>query len=189
MNERRQYHHGDLRRTVLDSAIEVIVERGPGAVSLRDLATRAGVSHAAPAHHFGDKAGLLTAIAVEGYDLLAAGLAEVFDGAGSPDLAELGVHYVRFALTHPAHYEVMFRPDLLRVDDPSLVAGRNAVADALRAGVDGLPDGADSDMARIAAWSAAHGFVSLWRNGGLAAMAGDRDPDEVFRRVAATMFR
>jgi AcrR family transcriptional regulator len=186
MTERRPYHHGDLRRTVLDSAIEVIVERGPGAVSLRGLASRAGVSHAAPAHHFGDKAGLLTAIAVEGNELLAASLA----GAGRQDLVELGVHYVRFALAHPAHYEVMYRPDLLRTDDPVLLASQEKVAEVLSSGVAMLPTGqTDPVTVRIAAWSAAHGFATLWRTGSLTALAGDRAPDEVFRAVAATMFR
>ena len=58
---KRPYHHGDLRRALLDAAVEVIEESGPTALSLRDLARRADVSHAAPQHHFGDKAGLLTA--------------------------------------------------------------------------------------------------------------------------------
>src|SRR5918994_1639788 len=66
----RPYHHGDLRRTLLAAAVDAIAESGPTALSLRDLARRAGVSHAAPAHHFGDKAGLLTALAAEGYELL-----------------------------------------------------------------------------------------------------------------------
>ncbi len=71
MTTDRPYHHGDLRQAVLDAAVAAITEAGPAAVSLRELARRAGVSHAAPAHHFGDKAGLLTALAAEGYDLLA----------------------------------------------------------------------------------------------------------------------
>ena len=71
MSQRATYHHGDLRRVLLDTAVELITERGTDAVSLRELARRAGVSHAAPAHHFTDKAGLFTALAVEGYGMLA----------------------------------------------------------------------------------------------------------------------
>src|SRR6266536_5182875 len=71
---KRAYHHGDLRRALLVAAVEVIEESGPAALSLRDLARRAGVSHAAPQHHFGDKAGLLTAVAAEGYRRLATAL-------------------------------------------------------------------------------------------------------------------
>ncbi|MGQ4421455.1 TetR/AcrR family transcriptional regulator, partial [Streptomyces violaceoruber] len=65
----RAYHHGDLRRSVLSAALEVIRSDGVAAISLRDLARRAEVSHAAPAHHFKDKAGLLTAIATEGFEV------------------------------------------------------------------------------------------------------------------------
>src|SRR6187549_1461323 len=71
----RPYHHGNLRRELVDAALEELAEHGPQDLSLRALARRAGVSHAAPTHHFGDKAGLLTAIAVEGYELLAESLA------------------------------------------------------------------------------------------------------------------
>ena len=65
------YHHGNLRRAIIDAALEAITESGPVGWSLRELARRAGVSHAAPAHHFGDKAGLLTAVAAEGFGIFA----------------------------------------------------------------------------------------------------------------------
>src|SRR2546423_2801057 len=104
------YHHGDLRRTLLAAAVEAIAEHGPAAISLRDLARRADVSHAAPAHHFGDKAGLLTAIAAEGYLLLAAALHDAAARTGS--FLEVGVAYVGFAVDQPAHFAVMYRPDL-----------------------------------------------------------------------------
>ena len=115
------YHHGDLRRAVLTAAVEAIDESGPAGISLRDLARRAGVSHAAPAHHFGDKAGLLTALAVEGYDMLADAVIAAHRRTG--DLVETGVAYVRFAVDHRAHFEVMFRPDLYRADDPEVRGG------------------------------------------------------------------
>ena len=75
----RPYHHGDLRRALLAAALDVIATDGPAALSLRDLARRAGVSHAAPAHHFRDRTGLLTAVAVEGYGMLADALARPAD--------------------------------------------------------------------------------------------------------------
>lgn len=183
------YHHGDLRRAVLDAALEVIAASGPSAISLRDLARRAGVSHAAPAHHFRDKAGLLTAIAVEGNEMLAESLAEAIseDRAG---LLDLGVRYVRFALDHPAHFEVMYRPDLYHRDAPELVAARERTGKMLRGTVRAVSEeqGKDASQAQLAAWSVAHGFATLVRGGNLDRVVGDRDPAEVFRSLADVMF-
>jgi len=176
------YHHGDLRRALLDAAAEAIAEDGPAALSLRDLARRAGVSHAAPTHHFGDKKGLLTALAAEGFDRLAADLLATRAATGS--FLELGVAYVRFATAHRAHFEVMWRPDLYHADDPALVAARGRSGDALYAGVADLPDGAgaaDTREAGLAAWSLAHGFATLWLSDALPDMP--EIPDEMARAV------
>jgi AcrR family transcriptional regulator len=176
------YHHGDLRRALLAAAAEAIAEEGPAALSLRDLARRAGVSHAAPAHHFGDKRGLLTALAAEGFDRLSAALRETRAATGS--FLELGVTYVRFATTHRAHFEVMWRPDLYRADDPALLAARDRSSAALYSGVADLPDGqAGGDVREtgLAAWSLAHGFATLWLSGALPDMP--ELPDEAARAV------
>ncbi|MFF3454792.1 TetR/AcrR family transcriptional regulator [Streptomyces sp. NPDC002730] len=179
----RTYHHGDLRRAVLTAALDVIRTEGPSALSLRDLARRAGVSHAAPAHHFKDRSGLLTAIATEGYDLLAASLAD------APDLRERGVHYVRFAVEHPAHFQVMFQPDLYRPDDPELLAAKARATEELRAGVADRTPAEDAGLMGIAAWSIAHGFATLLLSHNLDRPVGDRDPEEVFRALTGVTFR
>ncbi|WP_338495691.1 TetR/AcrR family transcriptional regulator [Streptomyces sp. SJL17-4] len=179
---RNTYHHGDLRQSVLDAALDVITAEGPGALSLRDLARRAGVSHAAPAHHFKDRTGLLTAIATEGYDLLAVAL------AGTPELRERGVGYVRFATAHPAHFQVMFQPELLRADDPDLLAAKERASAELRAGVAGLTDVPDARAAGIAAWSLAHGFATLLLTHNVTGAVGDRDPEEYFRELTGLLF-
>lgn len=189
----RSYHHGDLRRAILDAAIEVITADGPSAVSLRDLARRAGVSHAAPAHHFTDKAGLLAAIAIEGYDLLATALEEAVGPGPVPTdgLREQGVRYVRFAVDHPAHFAVMFSPDLYRDDLPELVAARARTNALLRGAVAAVPGSrrrADADLAGLAAWSLAHGFATLYNGGNLTRAVGAHDPSEAFRAVAAVLF-
>ncbi|WP_406096186.1 TetR/AcrR family transcriptional regulator [Streptomyces sp. NBC_01013] len=185
MSSDRTYHHGDLRRAVLAAALDVIRTEGPTALSLRDLARRAGVSHAAPAHHFKDRTGLLTAIAAEGYALFADALAD------APDLRERGVRYVRFAAEHPAHFQVMFQPDLYRDDDPGLLAAKERASAELRAGVTGLPAagrGDDARLAGVAAWSLAHGFATLLLSGNLSGAVGERDPEEVFRGLASLLF-
>lgn len=183
MTAARTYHHGDLRRAVIAAALEVVRSDGVAAVSLRDLARRAEVSHAAPAHHFGDKAGLLTAIATEGFELLAGALTAV-PSDGAHRLREMGVRYVEFALGHPAHFEVMFRPQLLRAGDPELTAARERASGALRSGVDDLPDarhGQDTGRAGLAAWSLAHGFAALQVSGSLP--VPDDDPAATFRTL------
>ena len=184
----RPYHHGNLREAVLAAAINAINEVGPASVSLRDLARRAGVSHAAPAHHFGDKAGLLTALAAEGYDLLADALAAAQQR--TQDFLEVGVAYVRFALEHRSHFAVMFRPDLYHPDDPAVRAARERASDALSTGIGSIPSGRagpDARLAGVAAWSLVHGFATLWLNGALPPELGD-DPEALARAVAAVLF-
>ncbi|WP_116711200.1 TetR/AcrR family transcriptional regulator [Actinomycetospora cinnamomea] len=181
----RPYHHGDLRRAVLDAAIDVIAEAGPAAISLRDLARRAGVSHAAPAHHFGDKAGLLTAIAAEGQELLADRLHEAHRRSGG-DFLEVGVAYVRFAVEHRAHFEIMYRPELHRPDDPAVIAGRTRAGAVLYRGASERGPGRSADEVRtagLAAWSLVHGFATLWIHGALPEGLGD-DPEAAARTVA-----
>jgi AcrR family transcriptional regulator len=174
----RPYHHGDLRPALLRAAVETIGQTGPAAMSLREVARRAGVSHAAAAYHFGDKAGLLTAVAAQGYRMLTKELRDARDS--DRGFLEVGVAYVRFAVTHRAHFEVMYRPELYRPDDP-------AVRDA-RAGAAVLLYGTASPdtgqlAAGAAAWSLVHGLATLWLNGNLPAQLGD-DPEQITRLVA-----
>ncbi|MFE9923422.1 TetR/AcrR family transcriptional regulator [Streptomyces sp. NPDC005774] len=180
MTTERAYHHGDLRRAVLTAALDVIATEGPAALSLRDLARRAGVSHAAPAHHFKDRAGLLTAIAAEGYGLLSTALGE------AKDLRELGVRYVHFATAHPAHFQIMFRPELLRPDDPELLAARERTRSRLRTAVEGY--GNDPVISFMAAWSMAHGFATLLLSHNLDGPLDGRDPEEIFRSLTGELF-
>ena len=186
MTADRPYHHGNLRRELLDAAVGAIVENGPVALSLRDLASRAGVSHSAPAHHFGDKAGLLTAVAAEGYALLADALEE---GASDGDFLEAGLAYVRFATAHPAHFQVMFQPHLFRGDDPDLLAARrraDAVLYGTAATVPGAVTGGREREVAIAGWCLVHGLATLWQAGYLRPL-GD-DPIDVARAVAGSAF-
>lgn len=165
------YHHGDLRRTLLDTALAAVAEHGPIAVSLRDVARRAGVSHAAPTHHFGDKTGLLTALATEGWTLLADALAAT--SASDPGFAELGVTYVVFATSHPAHFAVMRAPGLVRDDDPAFAAAQQRASAELDAGA-ARHGGATADDATtaMAGWALVHGLSALILEGAI-----DPEPD------------
>jgi AcrR family transcriptional regulator len=178
------YHHGNLRREILDAAIDEIAERGAVALSMRELARRAGVSHAAPAHHFGDKAGLLTAIAIEGFALMAEAMRAAYD---TGTFLDVGVTYVRFSVEHPAHFEVMYRPDLYHRDDPAVVEARDTAGRWLYGPAgDEHPDD-DALEIGIAAWSFVHGFASLWTTGNLQHRLGD-DPIAAVRKVAPALF-
>src|SRR5579859_2971037 len=168
------YHHGDLPAALLAAVEEAVADCGVSGVSLRDVARRAGVSHGAPAHHFGSKSGLLTAFATEGFRELAQTVrAELAakDAAGSAaEVAAMGQGYVRFAVSHPAHFEVMFRQDALIGTDRELTAARQQVYELLteaveRARANGHLAGHDPDLVVMSAWSLAHGLAALLISG------------------------
>jgi AcrR family transcriptional regulator len=156
------YHHGDLRDAVLRRAIAVIATEGPHHFSLRSLAADLGVSHTAPRHHFGDRQGVLNAIAAEGFSALAEALDAASRDGGT--FLDQGVAYVTFAVEHPAHFQVMFTPTLLDESDEALATARDATFAQLRAGVDSMDDGAhveDAGAAVVAAWALVHGIATL----------------------------
>ncbi|MEU1388007.1 MULTISPECIES: TetR/AcrR family transcriptional regulator [unclassified Nonomuraea] len=172
------YHHGNLRRVIIDAALQAIGESGPAGWSLRELARRAGVSHAAPAYHFGDKQGLLTAVAAEGFTMFA----DALENAAS-DVWEVGVAYLRFGLDHRPYFEVMFRPELYRVDDPGVRSAQRRAADVLNTSARSLSPSPEHDRTTtIAAWSLAHGFTTLWLSGALPESA-DGDPEALARSM------
>lgn len=185
----KSYHHGSLRPALLAAAAELVAEVGPGAVSMREVARRAGVSHAASAHHFGDKRGLFTALAAEGFELLAERLDAV--ATRTADFVEVGVAYVHFALEHRAHFEVMFRRELQHPDDPALRAAQQRAQQTLYGNVglvgDTRVDTEQLQITGIAAWSIVHGFATLWLDGALPDELGD-DVDQVARSVAGRLF-
>jgi AcrR family transcriptional regulator len=180
---RGSYHHGDLKSAILQQAAQMVAERGADAISLRELARVAGVSHAAPAHHFTDRKGLFTALATEGFQLLA----EALKGARG-DFANAALAYVRFATQHPGHYAVMFDRSLHDADDSALTAAEGAAADELNRGVATLADPRarnDPKSAALAAWSLVHGFSTLWLNG---AVEPGTDPVAATERIARMLF-
>ena len=175
----RPYHHGDLRPALLKAAVETIEEVGPAAMSMREVARRAGVTHPAATYHFGDKEGLLTAVAVEGYRLLGEYLRTTYESTRS--FLEVGVAYVRFAVTHRAYFEVMYRPEHLARNDEALVKAKSTTAHLLYRSA--KPDTRQL-AGGVAAWAIVHGIATLWLNGNLPAQLGD-DPEEITRMVAA----
>lgn len=169
-----RYHHGDLPAALLQAVGELVEEGGPGAVSLRAVARRAGVSHAAPAHHFGDRGGLLAAYAAQGFtafhDRMAAAARGVDADATACDVvAAIGDEYIEFGMAHPGWYSVMFRPELVDHEDERFTRAGDAAYGVLlaahRACLD--PEATDEDVVSIAthSWATVHGFVSLHNDG------------------------
>jgi AcrR family transcriptional regulator len=180
------YHHGDLRAAILTEAARLVSERGAEGVSLRELARNAGVSHAAPAHHFTDRRGLFTALAAEGYRILAAALTDV-----RPRFVDAALAYVQFAIDHPGHYAVMFNTSLLDNADPDLMAARSASGAELSRGVGTLVDPhakTDPAGAELAAWSLVHGFSMLWLNNAVAAEMAAAGAMPTVERIAMMLF-
>lgn len=163
----RPYHHGQLERAAIDGAVEEVETVGVAAVSMRRIARRAGVSHAALAYQFGDKAGIFTAVATEGFRIQAEMIGAVATGPGG--FLRGGQAYIEFALTHRGHFEVMFRPYLYRGDDPELMHAKTAAFEILhgtaRASLTSHRPGpvADDDVRglALAGWSLSHGFATL----------------------------
>jgi len=180
---RDTYHHGDLKAVILAKAATLVAERGADGISLRELAREAGVSHAAPAHHFSDRRGLFTALAAQGWRLLADAL-----DAARPDFIAAALAYVRFALAHPGHYAVMFDRSLVNPDNAELKAAQDAAGAELAAGVGTLKDPrakADPQSAALAAWSLVHGFAMLRLN---EAIDTDDDPMAAVEKIALMLF-
>jgi AcrR family transcriptional regulator len=168
-----RHHHGALRRALLDAVAEIVRDAGPDAVSLRECARRAGVSHSAAAPHFGDKRGLLTAFVTEGEARLAATMrAEVAALPAGADaaarLAATGRGYIGFARANPAHFRLMFRTDLIDHSDPIWRAAADEGFAVLEQAMAEAAPGLDKRgwRARLAlAWSAVHGFSTLRAEG------------------------
>ena len=189
----RTYHHGDLKPALLDAVEQLVRERGVGQVSLRAVARRVGVTHAASSHHFANKAGLLTAFATQGYMQLAQEVVAAIDEAhpadGPATLDAVGRGYVRFALANPGRFEVMFRLDVLNANDPDFVAASEGAYSLLvntiaRCQSEGFLGSTDPEVAAVAAWSMVHGLAALWISGRLGERIRETDPHRLAEKVS-----
>ena len=169
------YHHGDLPNALRAAATELIAEKGLGGFSLREGARRAGVSHTAPAHHFGDTAGLLTSLALEGFAHLEAQMRAAAESESEPyaKLSAIGRAYVETGTSNPSYCTILFREDLVRIDDPNSMAAAQDCMGVLKetlvlvaeeiqeqAGVE--ISSSQLDTAAKLCWTSMHGLVVLW---------------------------
>jgi len=149
------YHHGDLPAALLRAAGRTLENRGISALSLREAARRAGVSHNAPYRHFPDREALLAALAAEGFAMLGEQL------RGKPG-REMGAAYVRFALEQPQRFRLMFGGQLPLAKYPQLSTAAKAAYESLVGAFKDLPR---SELAAAAAWSLVHGLSNLLLDG------------------------
>lgn len=195
---RESYHHGALREALIAATEALIAERGVHGFSLREVARRSGVSPAAPAHHFGDAAGLLAAVAKLAFDQLTEAL-ESGNARGGDDpldrLCEQGAGYVGFAMTWPGRFALMFRTDLYAKDE-ALAAASQAAYMVLENGIRdlyGVPRGATLNAAQQqalrATWSTVHGFAHLMLAGHFDRQLPGDDRAALARRAIVPMLR
>lgn len=167
---RQSYHHGDLRNALIEAGIAILAEGGSEALTLRAAAARAGVSHAAPAHHFGSLHGLLTAIATVGFERFHAAIESAMAQAGTSPLERLraaGLAYVEFATAHPAIIALMFSGPRLDWSNAALCTAADRAYAQLTEIVAPAAErlGADGEAGRrelaLMVWSSVHGYAHL----------------------------
>ena len=176
---RRPYHHGDLRAGMLTAAETVLDRDGVDGLTLRAAAREAGVSHAAPVHHFGDLSGLLSALAASGFTRFRAHLSAAAEAAGTDTAARftaLGGAYIGFAGAHPGLFQLMFRSERLDWSVPELVQAAEAAFALLttlegESHTDGPALPFDDLVLALSRWSLAHGAAMLSVSGRLDALA------------------
>jgi AcrR family transcriptional regulator len=177
---RRPYHHGDLRRALLDEALVTIRAEGVGALTLRGIGARVGVSRTALYRHFADKHALLTAVATEGFRTLRQELVTAWEegGRGREAFQAMGVAYVRFAVANPSHYCVMFGgfvdpephdPELATEADGAFQTLADALAVLQR---DTFVRGDDTALMAKFVWAVVHGVAMLGIDGQLGEPGG-----------------
>lgn len=190
VTRKNAYHHGDLRRALIDAALTILAEPGgAAALTLREVARRAGVTHAAPYRHFASKDQLLSEVAEEGFRQLLEAMEKRAARARNPRGRHraVGIAYVEFAATHAAHYRVMFGAQLDRGHE-GLAAAASAAFDVLvQAIVDGqkagqLRQGAAMELA-LTSWSAVHGLAMMIIDGRLTPTGLDEKSPEALART------
>jgi AcrR family transcriptional regulator len=194
---RDAYHHGALREALIEASESLLAERGIEGFSLREVARRSGVSPAAPAHHFGDMAGLLAEVARHAFEGLTAAL-EAGNRRGGDDpvarLREQGLGYVGFALKHPGRFGLMFRSGL-RKDEPLVQSAHEAylkLEDGVRALLDvhiGQPLDEGQGQSLLAVWSTVHGFAHLLLAGQFDAALPPGGREALLRQTLAPMLQ
>jgi AcrR family transcriptional regulator len=161
----KRYHHGELRQALLDAVDELVRTKGATAVTLRECARLAGVSHAAPLHHFKDHQALLSAYVAQQWIRVAERMRSRRSEADGPfeELTAVGMAYIESGMLTPGLFELLLRPDLCPPrGSEAFEMGAKPAYDELIGAVKRCTGGSEQDGALAElAWSAVHGFVEL----------------------------
>lgn len=168
----KPYHHGDLRRAILDAAERRLTVEGFKSVTIRASARDAGVSPAAPIHHFGSLKGLLSALAARGFERLVARLDTDLAARDDGGTTVLVGAYVAFAVSAPKMFDLMWREDVLNPEDGDLSKARRVALERLQTNVQPRNGSADGRIGAIRTWSLAHGLATLLLHGRLVKALG-----------------
>ena len=170
MTTERSYHHGDLKNALIKAGIEILAKQGVHALSLRQVALKAGVSHAAPYAHFADKQALIAAISTAGYQKVEERVERVLREYGNDPmqlLVRTGWEYVQFAATEPEHFKITFSGVVEKEKDyPALVKAAQKSFGLLTQVVEqcqvaGVLRSGPADLMAVSVWGAIHGFITL----------------------------
>jgi AcrR family transcriptional regulator len=189
---RKPYHHGDLRSALIAAGRELLAENGPKGFTLRECARRAGVSHAAPAHHFPTAGDLLAEIAATGFDDLTASMRRFAEQVPPDDaaghLVALGRGYVAFALANRAVFQLMFRREAFSFENEQFATASHTAFDCLARAVDALlPHAGPAERGLLfdRSWSVVHGYATLVIEGQICKDLSD--PAAIDARLAAML--
>lgn len=193
---RQSYHHGNLRETLVQAGLEVLENAGAAALSLRAIATAAGVSRSAPYAHFKDRGALLSAVANVGFSRMAGAMASAASRGTTPKdrFVSIGCAYVGFAIDNPNMFKLMFSAELGSRVDQAAVEGsesytflRESLADLMEA----VQQPFEDIIVEASAWSMVHGLSLLLIEGRLQVPRADRDKfiHEVTGRLAEMLQR
>ncbi|WP_373490434.1 TetR/AcrR family transcriptional regulator [Parasphingorhabdus sp.] len=163
------FHHGNLRAALLQAAFEILDEAGPDAITIREVARRSGVSHAAPVNHFKNRTELLTVVATILFRELDSAISaklQTFPTTPADCVRSFANTLIAFGLEHPNRYQLLWRRDLVDNSDADLQAAMDGIYDKLISAIDLSKNKTrfDKHTFAIAIWSLAHGYVTMRLN-------------------------
>lgn len=168
--QKTKFHHGRLKEALLQASLDLLDQSGPDAITIREIARRAGVSHAAPVNHFRDRKALLTALAVDLFGDLNRAIRQNLGGnneSGPERVKSFADTLIAYGLKFPNRYRLLWRRDLVDNEDERLIATMNSIYDDLLGEIDTQQEKpvVDRHTVAIGLWSMAHGYVSMRLDG------------------------